>query len=39
MFADPHHQGANEPERCASGIHAPWLWPAPYATSCKRSPA
>ena len=21
---------ANEPERCASGTHAPWLWPAPW---------
>jgi len=29
---------ANEPEPCASGILAPWLWPAPFATSCTPSP-
>lgn len=27
----PTHGRANEPERCASGTHAPWPWPAPCA--------
>jgi hypothetical protein len=35
----PYHKRAKEPEPCASGIHAPWLWPAPPASSCTPSPA
>jgi hypothetical protein len=32
-------KGAKEPEPCASGINALWLWPAPSATSNTPSPA
>jgi hypothetical protein len=35
----PYIRRANEPEPCASGIHAPWPWPAHSAASSTPSPA
>jgi hypothetical protein len=35
----PTHGRAKEPELCASGIHAPWPWPAPCAWWSTPSPA
>src|SRR5262249_55090671 len=35
----PAPRRANEPEHCASGIIAPWHWPAPCASSSTPPPA
>ena len=35
----PYIRRANEPEHCASGIHAPWPWPVHSAVSSTPSPA